>query len=1093
VLRVCARVWCWDPRELGRCRVLVAILFALTGAPGLGQSTSDGAIGGRLVVGGMRPAGVRVVAHEVETGLERETLSSATGDFLLAHLAPGEYRVDIAGLGIPARHVANVVVHVASVTELVDGVQPLILLEAEGQPANSDSDAEGEGLPSYRGLATTDNVLSMDGGGQTGSYGLVPVGAGSTVSGDAVAEGDDGESDVGATSRAITSRSVRNAGAPYTFARGAVREFHLTGDTYSALYGSAPGGITAGASNAGTAHLHGAGFLLVRSSALAATDPYAIATTYNNGAIASAAEKPQDLREQFGGSAGGPLLRDRLFLFAAIDAQRRDFPALSSPADPNFYALTPTQTALLANRGVTSGAVNAALNYLDSLTGETPRRADGAVEFGRVDYRRGQRFAGSVEYNRARWDQPAGAVSAPVVSRARASLGNSLEKVDTAFGRGVVFLARGLSDEVRVQYGRELKYETPQAPLPQEPAIAPNGLAPEVAIAPYGLTFGTPAGVGRQDYPDERRVELADLLSWVHGRQHLQLGPEFSAIDTYVASLSNAEGTYSYDSVATGGHAGGLVDWITDYTFNVNAYPNGGCPSIRAVVHLFCFRSFTQSFGQQTVQFNMQQWAGYVQDDVRLAARLMLHVGARYDYQLLPLPQRPNPAIDALFSSQGATSVFPEDRNNVAPRLALAWQPLGPRQGTIRVGYGVYYGRVAGATIRSALLNTDLPASTTHVRIVPSTTTACPQVANQGFGYPCDYTASPAAAIPNATSAMLFSKRFRLPLVQQGSFALERSLGAGMTLTATYRLNLDRQLPTSVDLNIAPSTATMLYEMQGGTGKAGVLDGETFSLPLYTARLSSIVGPVTAISSSANATYHGGTLEVRRVGTRLSFNSGLTWSKALDFGGNQGAVPVTNTQLDPFDNRYDKGISALNFPMRFSLNGVWTPVVHSRERVVRVAANGWSLTPILLVRSGAPYSLMLSGGTYLPGGRESLNGSGGALYLPTVGRNTLRLPPAENLDLRIGRAVRLREGLRLEMQAEAYNLANHVNISSVTERAYLVGAVVAGDPTYTPLVFQNATNIQAEGLNTQPFGTFTDSGTSLARAREIQFGLRVQF
>ena len=66
--------------------------------------------------------------------------------------------------------------------------------------------------------------------------------------------------------------------------------------------------------------------------------------------------------------------------------------------------------------------------------------------------------------------------------------------------------------------------------------------------------------------------------------------------------------------------AGGLVDWITDYTFNVHAYPNGGCPSIVSAVHDFCFRSYTQSFGQQAVAFDTQEWAGFVEDELAGAA-----------------------------------------------------------------------------------------------------------------------------------------------------------------------------------------------------------------------------------------------------------------------------------------------------------------------------------------------------------------------------------------------------------------------------------------------------------------------------------------
>ncbi len=95
----------------------------------------------------------------------------------------------------------------------------------------------------------------------------------------------------------------------------------------------------------------------------------------------------------------------------------RNFPAISAPGYAGFYQLTATQTALLANRGVTLAKTNAALNYLDSLTGTVARQADQTVNFGRVDW---QRKGGSqlvLEYNRARWSAPAGARSGAVVDR----------------------------------------------------------------------------------------------------------------------------------------------------------------------------------------------------------------------------------------------------------------------------------------------------------------------------------------------------------------------------------------------------------------------------------------------------------------------------------------------------------------------------------------------------------------------------------------------------------------------------------------------------------------------------------------------------
>jgi len=215
------------------------------------------------------------------------------------------------------------------------------------------------------------------------------------------------------------------------------------------------------------------------------------------------------------------------------------------------------------------------------------RQADQAVNFGRLDWHRGSASRVVLEYNRARWNSPAGARSEAVVDRAVASLGSSYGKVDAGVARWVQFVNRSLSNELRVQYGRQLQYESPQTPLAQEPNIGPGGMPPEVSIGPQGLVFGTPSALGQKAYPDERRFEVADLMGWLRGRHFLQFGADFSALRDYTDSLTNAEGTYSYDSsttTLTGGQVtpvelGGLVDWITDYTYNVNTYPNGGCPN----------------------------------------------------------------------------------------------------------------------------------------------------------------------------------------------------------------------------------------------------------------------------------------------------------------------------------------------------------------------------------------------------------------------------------------------------------------------------------------------------------------------------------
>ena len=112
------------------------------------------------------------------------------------------------------------------------------------------------------------------------------------------------------------------------------------------------------------------------------------------------------------------------------------------------------------------------------------------------------------------------------------------------------------------------------------------------------------------------------------------------------------------------------------------------------------------------------------------------------------------------------------------------------------------------------------------------------------------------------------------------------------------------------------------------------------------------------------------------------------------------------------------------------------------------------------------------------------------MVLPTVGRNTLRLPDAMNLNMRLSRSFHLSEEVRLRCAVEAFNVTNHVNYSGVTQRAFLVGTAANG---LTPLVFQDAATVATEGLNVLPFGAYTAAGTSQARERQVQIGLRLEF
>ena len=1167
------------------------------GAVGWSQGPVDGAIRGHIsAVCGPYPhrcvaGGVRVHVISPDQGIERDVQADSLGDFLLLRLPPGEYelratsqivgeaisgiavtRLDLVGgdlddvamtLGPPRRSTLAAVPAVAQSAALDPATFTLAgglaALPVEGRRWEDllELDSETNEEPSGdRGASASEDeddprsgAKAVDGAAATGvSYAGLPA-----TQGGFSLDGLSGEQSFRAGPRGAAAGGA-SSGASYN--QGSVRSFRVLPRNFSAQYGMV-GGMAVVSREASSA-LHGDAFVRIRESEWAATNPFSIATHYNDGVVTNEAVKPEGSQIQIGASAGMPLGksgavrksrrkrprferamdgREPVSLFASLEALLHEDHIVSTPAVANFYNLSDDQLALLANRGVDGAARNAALDYLDSLTGTTVRQAYRVMGTVRLDASPTARDRVTVSYAGNRFDSPAGAAlgqaSDAVVSRGRGSLGDSVVQVDVGSGRWLHSFSKDLNNELRGQMAHDLEYEKPHAPLPQEPAIGPYGYAPQVSIAPNGFSYGTPvdlapgAAGGRSAYPDEVRLELADTMQWHKGKHVLMVGVDWSRVHDRIDTLSDEEGAFSYDSGTTNGKDGGLVDWITDYTFNVHAYPNGGCPSIVAAVHSFCFRSFTQSFGPTATDFVTHNVAGFVEDAMRVRSNLSVTAGLRYDYTLLPRPKTPNPLLDADIAAiggaiHGATGTFPEDRNDFGPRLAVVWSPrsiwgFSKRAAlktepmfTMRLGYGVFYSHIPGATVRAALVDTALASTTTHVRIRPTTITDCPQVTavQQGFGYPCDYTTAPPAAVAQTTSATVFASGYRVPMVQRGELSVERELGHRSSVRLRYATAMATQLPGSTDINISPSPGLVSYELESVDGVLGRYkgwhEGETFVVPLYDRRPLANFGAVTALVSHANATYHAMTAEAQMHGLQwmglreLEMKGSYTFSRSIDYAPQLSATPTPDGQFDPFSDGYDKGLSNQQFPQRFS--GTMAIPLHERNgpKAMRLVLDGWRVSAIGTASSGAPYSYKIFGGTYLSGGRETINGSGGATYLPTVGRNTLCLTPRGKVDLRFGREVKVARGMNLAAFVEAFNLFNAENISSVETRAFQLGtANTIGNSTATgptPLVFQDAAAIATAGLTTEvPFGTPNSSTTGTSKERQVELGLRLQF
>jgi hypothetical protein len=869
---------------------------------------------------------------------------------------------------------------------------------------------------------------------------------------------------------------------------------------------------------AGGRQLKGSVVWVSEESALAAVNPYSVATSYSDGVVTSAVVKPHGAMNQVGVQLGMPVRVPGSFfqqravsLSGALDVQLHEDSLVSSPVHANFFTITPEQVALLGNRGVSAAATNAALNYLSSLTGTTQRRAWRVAGVGRADVALSKRDEVSVGYVANHVDAPAGAAlgqaSDAVVARGRGSLGDSHVNVAQGSVRWERRLTKRWTSELRVELVHDLEYETPRASLPQEPGTGPGGLAPQVSIGPEGFAYGTPANLGRRAYPDEQSADVAGTMRLQLGRNALTFGGAWKRVRDRIANVANEDGAFLYDSGVTGGRDGGLVDWITDFTFNVNTYPNGACPSINATVHDFCFRTYTQGFGTDATEFVMQDVAGFAQDALPLHKDLHVTLGVRYDYTLLPLPQNPNSVLDAYLAQAGigaATSRFPEDRNNLGPRVAATYAPRWSRGVRAMAGYGVFYGRVPGGMVRAALQDTALPTSSLHVRITPTTEVQCPQVSgvSQGFGYPCAFAGTPPDAVTQTTSATVFAPTFRMPMVQRGTLMLEGGVAKKLRVRVGYEMAYAKQLPTSRDVNIAASKSVVEYVLQGGDAAGeqypGLRTGETFAVPVYSQRLVSQYGAVTEVESHANAYYNAGTVEAEWRGNReWALRGAYTFSRGIDDGPLQTATPSLSSQFDPFVNGYDKGLSSLQFPQRFAGTLQWESRWVRGGKQMQKTLSGWRASAAASAGSGAPYSYTLFAGARLPGGHETINGAGGASYLPTVGRNTLRLAPRGIVNLRLGRAFALGGRVKMNAFVEAFNLLNERNVTGVETRAFIAGSTATiGGGTVTgpqPLVFQDTVAIASEGLATPAFGTPNSSTAGSSKERRVEFGVRLSF
>jgi hypothetical protein len=153
--------------------------------------------------------------------------------------------------------------------------------------------------------------------------------------------------------------------------QAAIREFQVNTSNFSAEYGRSAGGVIQRCDQVRHQHFHGSAFFFDRNNDWGARNPNSFITQLVSGVATRVALKPKDVRYQFGGAVGGPIVKDKAFFFFSYDQQKRDFPGVAVFSTVNYLS-TVNRTTLTA-RGLSNAQIDSSLDFINSLTGETPR------------------------------------------------------------------------------------------------------------------------------------------------------------------------------------------------------------------------------------------------------------------------------------------------------------------------------------------------------------------------------------------------------------------------------------------------------------------------------------------------------------------------------------------------------------------------------------------------------------------------------------------------------------------------------------------------------------------------------------------------
>jgi hypothetical protein len=1019
------------------CFALIVLLLSAISAFGQGTGTIHGVITDPSAAA---MAGARVTATLTGRGTTRTVTTDAQGAYVLPLLPVGSYQITIEAKGFKT-FVQQGVDLTANENSRVDATLQVgslnesVTVNAEAPLVDSRSSVMGTLIDSRRVLE-----LPMNGRSIIGLATLLPgasqVSAPQTFTGDRSGptvsmSGSKGAQNLFLFDGAPFNALFRNTGLNYP-PPDALQEVKVLTNSFSAEYGRNAGAVFNVVTRSGSNDVHGSLWEFLRNQNLNARNFFAGPT------------KPQLIQNQFGGAGGGPIRKDKLFVFGSYEALRIRSSSLLTSAFPLTAAeragdFSSVRTAIrnpqtgqpFPNNQISAAQIDTVARNLLSgnliplpnspggqlvTVSANPQDNDNALI--RVDENLGKHtINGHYNYSLARQDSVVGNVPSYFSASQRSQVQN-VTIGDTTTIRPSLLNQITISLN-RVDSSITSLNRTSLADLGSNlPHFGPS--------QPSGITVTNRLSMGSGSGGDalliNQSFSFKESVQWTRRNHSISAGFELLKLRYLNRGSFLTNGVFTFDGSVSGNAA---ADFVL------------GKPSTMQVAS-----PWLEQAGLQT---NLSY---YVQDDWRIRPRLTLNLGLRYE---LPFPWvQPNNYWGTLhpgeqsqvFKNAPLGMVFPgdpgvprgliqTDKNNFAPRIGFAWDPFGRGRTSVRGAYGIFYEALNANLIQ----NDNQPYRYSFTFQTPFSLT------DPLGGQPAIPLTVSLVNPPFVGTQQVFfpDPGLRTGYVQSFNLNIQHEVLKDLLVQAAYVGKLGRKLLVVVSPNPA------LYGP--GATLANINDR----------RIMKGFGNNSELSSRGITSYNALQLDVKkRFSHGFSVQGAYTFSKSMDLN---SSISEGNIGGNIFDVRSAFAPSDFHAKHIASFSWIWDLPQPAVSPILRYVIGGWQVNGLVTLRSGLPVNVVTGSdvaltGTpnqrpnvtrdpILPGDRPRGDKilawfDRNAFVQPAtgtfgnVGRNALVGPPSAVTNFGLFKNFRLtwRDGLRLQFRSEFFNVFNSVNLGS---------------------------------------------------------------